>query len=75
MKIGTYGVICAQEAYTPVSSQVTYGLSDWVRCDQRLEFYLLVNYYFKYYEFLDTVFLALKKKPLSMSVFGRLGSV
>lgn len=28
MKIGTYGVICAQEAYTPVSSQVTYGLSD-----------------------------------------------
>ncbi|KIM56996.1 hypothetical protein SCLCIDRAFT_1219831 [Scleroderma citrinum Foug A] len=46
-KVGTYGIICAQEAYTP-----------------RLEFYLLMNYYFKYYEFLDTVFLALKKKPL-----------
>ncbi|KAL4081332.1 ELO family, partial [Scleroderma yunnanense] len=32
---------------------------------QRVEFYLLVNYYFKYYEFVDTVFLALRKKPLT----------
>ncbi|KIJ10146.1 hypothetical protein PAXINDRAFT_172249 [Paxillus involutus ATCC 200175] len=31
----------------------------------RLEFYMMLNYYFKYYEFVDTVFLALKKKPLS----------
>ncbi len=26
----------------------------------------MVNYYFKYLELLDTVFLALKKKPLGM---------
>ena len=31
---------------------------------QRLEFYYMINYYFKYIELLDTVFLALKKKPL-----------
>ncbi|KAF8203660.1 elongase of fatty acids [Pholiota molesta] len=30
----------------------------------RMEFYYMVNYYFKYLELLDTVFLALKKKPL-----------
>ncbi|EIW86714.1 GNS1/SUR4 membrane protein [Coniophora puteana RWD-64-598 SS2] len=30
----------------------------------RLEFYYMINYYFKYIELLDTVFLALKKKPL-----------
>jgi hypothetical protein len=33
---------------------------------QRLEFYYMINYYFKYIELLDTVFLALKKKPLGM---------
>ncbi|KAG2111357.1 GNS1/SUR4 membrane protein [Suillus clintonianus] len=31
----------------------------------KLEFYYIVNYYFKYYEFLDTLFLVLKKKPLT----------
>ncbi|KAJ4484695.1 fatty acid elongase [Lentinula edodes] len=31
----------------------------------RMEFYYLVNYYFKYLELLDTVFLAYKKKPLA----------
>jgi hypothetical protein len=29
-----------------------------------MEFYYMINYYFKYLELLDTVFLALKKKPL-----------
>jgi hypothetical protein len=29
-----------------------------------MEFYYLVNYYFKYLELLDTIFLAFKKKPL-----------
>ena len=31
---------------------------------QKMEFYYMINYSFKYLEFLDTVFLALKKKPL-----------
>ncbi|KAJ3988590.1 GNS1/SUR4 membrane protein [Lentinula detonsa] len=31
----------------------------------RMEFYYMVNYYFKYLELLDTVFLAYKKKPLA----------
>jgi len=31
----------------------------------RLEFYYMINYYFKYLELFDTVFLALKKKPLA----------
>lgn len=31
----------------------------------RLEFYYIINYYFKYYEFFDTLFLVLKKKPLT----------
>ncbi|KAF5390272.1 hypothetical protein D9757_002937 [Collybiopsis confluens] len=31
----------------------------------RMEFYYMINYYFKYLELLDTVFLAYKKKPLA----------
>lgn len=31
---------------------------------QKLEFYYIINYYIKYYELLDTVFLVLKKKNL-----------
>ncbi|CDO71575.1 hypothetical protein BN946_scf184911.g45 [Trametes cinnabarina] len=32
---------------------------------ERLQFYYMINYYFKYIELVDTVFLALKKKPLA----------
>jgi len=31
----------------------------------KLEFYYMINYYFKYIELFDTIFLALKKKPLA----------
>ncbi|CAL1695813.1 unnamed protein product [Somion occarium] len=42
----------------------------WGMCNQgmwlhSLEFYYMINYYFKYLELLDTVFLAFKKKPLA----------
>ncbi|KAI0073135.1 GNS1/SUR4 membrane protein [Panus rudis PR-1116 ss-1] len=42
----------------------------WSMCDEgmwtsKLEFYYMINYYFKYLELIDTVFLALKKKPLA----------
>ncbi|KAI0047831.1 elongase of fatty acids ELO [Auriscalpium vulgare] len=32
---------------------------------ERMEFYYMINYYIKYVELLDTVFLAFKKKPLA----------
>ncbi|KAM6488945.1 fatty acid elongase [Amanita muscaria] len=35
----------------------------------RLEFYYMINYYFKYIELTDTVFLALQKKPLQSLLF------
>ena len=35
-----------------------------------MEFYYIINYYFKYLELFDTLFLVLKKKPLRMSTFG-----
>ncbi|KAF5375032.1 hypothetical protein D9758_000283 [Tetrapyrgos nigripes] len=40
---------------------------------ERMEFYYMINYYFKYLELLDTVFLAFKKKPLGL-VLARISS-
>jgi len=45
-----------------------HGIHDALCADSawtpRMEFYYMINYYFKFWELLDTVFLALKKKPL-----------
>ncbi|PWN20323.1 GNS1/SUR4 membrane protein [Microstroma glucosiphilum] len=41
-----------------------YGICHPAAWTTRLETFYLINYYFKYWELLDTVFLVLKKKPL-----------
>ncbi|KAF8124311.1 GNS1/SUR4 membrane protein [Boletus edulis] len=48
--------------YTVGAFNALCARASWTR---RLEFYYIINYYFKYIEFLDTVFLVLKKRPLS----------
>jgi hypothetical protein len=45
-------------------SSLSTILTPELRLPQRLELYYIINYYIKYVELLDTVFLALKKKPL-----------
>ncbi|KAG7099215.1 hypothetical protein E1B28_001082 [Marasmius oreades] len=42
-----------------------YGICHEGAWTSRMEFYYMINYYFKYLELLDTVFLAFKKKPLA----------
>ncbi|KAF8581632.1 GNS1/SUR4 membrane protein, partial [Ramaria rubella] len=42
-----------------------YGICGRDAWTPKLEFYYMVNYYIKYLELLDTVFLVLKKKPLA----------
>lgn len=41
-----------------------YGICHEGAWTMRLETFYIINYYFKYWELLDTVFLVLKKKPL-----------
>ena len=67
IKAGTYRTMCDETSWTPVSpSQSLSFLTHLCQSLQRLEFYYMINYYFKYIELFDTVFLALKKKPLGM---------
>lgn len=61
----TYGTMCDETSWTEVRLFNLY-LFDTQPSPQRLEFYYMINYYFKYIELFDTVFLALKKKPLGM---------
>ncbi|KAL0071971.1 Fatty acyl-CoA elongase/Polyunsaturated fatty acid specific elongation enzyme [Marasmius tenuissimus] len=50
---------------------VFYGICNEKSWTPRMEFYYMINYYFKYLELLDTVFLAFKKKPLGKKfIFG-----
>ncbi|KAG8877852.1 hypothetical protein FRB97_002961 [Tulasnella sp. 331] len=42
-----------------------YGICGYGAWTPKLEFFYIINYYFKYLELIDTVFLALKKKPLA----------
>ncbi|PWN25542.1 putative FEN1-fatty acid elongase [Jaminaea rosea] len=41
-----------------------YGICHEAAWTSRLETFYIINYYFKYWELIDTVFLVLKKKPL-----------
>ncbi|KDQ17894.1 hypothetical protein BOTBODRAFT_29199 [Botryobasidium botryosum FD-172 SS1] len=44
---------------------IFYGLCAFDALTPKMEFYYIINYYFKYFELIDTVFLALRKKPLT----------
>ncbi|TFY80721.1 hypothetical protein EWM64_g3290 [Hericium alpestre] len=47
------------------SHGVFYAICNPAVWTERMEFYYMINYSFKYLELLDTIFLALKKKPLA----------
>lgn len=75
VKSGTYATMCNEASWTPVGPfQSLSSLAHLSQPLQRLEFYYMINYYFKYIELFDTVFLAMKKKPLGMCLRPRLGS-
>ena len=66
-KHGIFYSICNGGAWTPVSFPflpIRHVQTTQSNFPQALEFYYIINYYYKYLELLDTVFLALKKKPL-----------
>jgi len=62
---GVFVAMCADEAWTPVNL-LPHSTNKIMRLKelQRMEFYYLINYSFKYLELFDTIFLAFKKKPL-----------
>lgn len=67
--VGAYSAFCAGASWTRVKT-LSFLVSNMILSDawfQRLEFYYMLNYYFKYIEFLDTLFLVLKKRPLCKS--------
>ncbi|OJT15828.1 hypothetical protein TRAPUB_3426 [Trametes pubescens] len=68
-------VLCMLEEVIP--KYIEHG-TFWALCHDemwtsRLEFYYMINYYFKYIELIDTVFLALKKKPLDYYYYATAG--
>lgn len=64
MKSGTFIAACDESSWTTVRSISMFTPTVRLTLLQKLEFYYMINYYFKYLELLDTVFLVLKKKPL-----------
>jgi fatty acid elongase 3 len=64
---GTFYALCNAKAWTEVSD-IPFSIppTKLSVCVQRMELYYIINYFIKYVELLDTVFLALKKKPLGL---------
>lgn len=50
-----------------LSPYCSHWAAGWFDNQQRLQTFYIINYFIKYYELLDTVFLVLKKKPLGSS--------
>jgi fatty acid elongase 3 len=66
---GLFHALCSVEAWSEVSD-IPFSAFQQPNYLQRMELYYIINYFIKYVELLDTVFLALKKKPLGLCLGG-----
>ena len=67
---GLFYAICDHDGGWTPHLVILYYVCVQVLCSSALAYHRQLNYLTKYLELLDTVFLVLKKKPLSMSLEG-----